>query len=414
MTISRTCCKTTFPFDQPLCPRCGLPAPKLKVRVKTPAQGWKTMVTEDLRTAEAFEAFAKSDVDETTRERASARYMARASAKARAAQEKAEAEAAEEARLRGSASPRLSEVFKKYLEVASKTKRSWQSDRSLYNRYLSPILGHLPLELITPEKVEECLDSLKRNSKFINRTEESLAPATKRQAFGLLRHLFNYARRRRLWRGENPTAFLEPIKVSNERQRYFSEEEVKSLLDSIEAYSTSSENPQQRIAGFLIQFLLLSGRRRGECLLLEEKDVDHEHSTVTFRFTKSGKTQVVPISGQALALIHQALSARPARHGGKVFPFRSVHSFNACWKRVRARAGLKDAKLHDLRHTFASAAVSNGVELYTVSQLLGHVELQTTQRYSHLSPGAQRDAVNKVSQLFKHKPRPAPKVEVEY
>ena len=55
------------------------------------------------------------------------------------------------------------------------------------------------------------------------------------------------------------------------------------------------------------------------------------------------------------------------------------------WTRIRERAGLNDVRLHDLRHSFASLLVNNGVPLYTVQKLLGHTQLKTTQRYAHLS-----------------------------
>lgn len=48
------------------------------------------------------------------------------------------------------------------------------------------------------------------------------------------------------------------------------------------------------------------------------------------------------------------------------------------------RAGLKDFHIHDLRHICASRSIQNGMNLYEVSQMLGHVDVQTTQRYAHL------------------------------
>jgi integrase len=55
------------------------------------------------------------------------------------------------------------------------------------------------------------------------------------------------------------------------------------------------------------------------------------------------------------------------------------------WQRLRARAGLKDARIHDLRHTFASAAVAAGQGLPMIGKLLGHTQVQTTARYAHLA-----------------------------
>lgn len=58
--------------------------------------------------------------------------------------------------------------------------------------------------------------------------------------------------------------------------------------------------------------------------------------------------------------------------------------FNS-WDKARERAGLKDVRMHDLRHSFASALVNNGLSIYDVKELLGHAFITTTQRYAHLS-----------------------------
>jgi integrase len=55
------------------------------------------------------------------------------------------------------------------------------------------------------------------------------------------------------------------------------------------------------------------------------------------------------------------------------------------WRRIRERAGLNDVRIHDLRHTYASMAVSGGMPIQMVGRLLGHSQLQTTMRYAHLA-----------------------------
>jgi integrase len=67
------------------------------------------------------------------------------------------------------------------------------------------------------------------------------------------------------------------------------------------------------------------------------------------------------------------------------------------WQRVRARAGLKDARIHDLRHTFASTAVAAGQGLPMIGKLLGHTQVQTTARYAHLAADPVKVAADKVS-----------------
>ena len=64
------------------------------------------------------------------------------------------------------------------------------------------------------------------------------------------------------------------------------------------------------------------------------------------------------------------------------------------------RAGLPDLRLHDLRHSFASFLVNNGVSLYVVQGLLGHANTKYTQRYAHLTPDTLRDAAETVGSVI--------------
>ena len=67
------------------------------------------------------------------------------------------------------------------------------------------------------------------------------------------------------------------------------------------------------------------------------------------------------------------------------------------WQRVRARAGLKDVRIHDLRHTFASTAVASGQGLAMIGKLLGHTQVQTAARYAHLAADPILAAADQVS-----------------
>ena len=76
------------------------------------------------------------------------------------------------------------------------------------------------------------------------------------------------------------------------------------------------------------------------------------------------------------------------------------------WRIIRAKAGLEDVRLHDLRHSFASIAVSGGASLPIIGALLGHTNSATTQRYAHLHDDplkAASEAVgNKIAASFSY------------
>ena len=68
------------------------------------------------------------------------------------------------------------------------------------------------------------------------------------------------------------------------------------------------------------------------------------------------------------------------------------------WRRVRARAGLDDVRIHDLRHSYASRALALGESLPVIAKLLGHAQIQTTARYTHLTRDAVKDAAIRVAE----------------
>src|SRR5262249_38950142 len=113
---------------------------------------------------------------------------------------------------------------------------------------------------------------------------------------------------------------------------------------------------------------------------------------------KSGKPRAIALNAQALDLLRaiprdpdnpyilpSAVTGRPS--ASLFFP----------WDRIRKRAGLADVRLHDLRHSYASFLVNQGVSLYVVQGLLGHAHSRTTQRYAHLAHETLLDAAERIS-----------------
>ena len=90
----------------------------------------------------------------------------------------------------------------------------------------------------------------------------------------------------------------------------------------------------------------------------------------------------------------------PPRPDSKVFTYRGkpLKDIRTAYKNACERAGIKNLRFHDLRHTFATRLVLSGVDLASVSKLLGHSSIQMTMRYSHPTPEALRRAVSKLAE----------------
>jgi integrase len=115
--------------------------------------------------------------------------------------------------------------------------------------------------------------------------------------------------------------------------------------------------------------------------------------------SKSGKVRRVPLSDEVLTILRAQFSESPY-----VFPRASDPIRPADVKEISKRfgdrltkAGIAGASWHVLRHTFASRLLQNGIDIVTLSKLLGHSTIQTTMRYLHLAKTAMREAVNVVS-----------------
>jgi hypothetical protein len=118
------------------------------------------------------------------------------------------------------------------------------------------------------------------------------------------------------------------------------------------------------------------------------EDVDWEKRTLLVPVSKSGKPRTIALNAAAIALLRSTPSDSASPY---IFPTQLSGFFHP-WNRIRRRAGLADVRLHDLRHSFASFLVNQGVSLYVVQGLLGHTQVSMTQRYAHLAPQTLLDA----------------------
>jgi integrase len=151
----------------------------------------------------------------------------------------------------------------------------------------------------------------------------------------------------------------------------------------------------------IIIFALNTGCRKDEILSLKWENVDMKHGFINMVLTKNGERRQIPINDtlrEAMNGLTRRLDVpwvfyEVVKKQGKevVKRFGDIkRSFNTACK----KAGIQDFVFHSLRHTFASYLVMGGVDLTTVSRLLGHKSLTMTLRYSPLAPNHLTSAVN--------------------
>jgi integrase len=301
--------------------------------------------------------------------------------------------------------PTLGDLTTAYIESAAEGKKkphTIREDKRQVEKIISPALGNHRLKAIGRRDIEVLHASLKATPYQANRV------------LGLLSTMFNFAIEAK-WMTENPARGVK--KFSEEkRESWLSVEQIQRFREALDAYKDQS-------AANCLRLLLLTGSRAGEALKAEWKEFDLQRGVWTkpTHHTKQKKTEHVPLSVPAMELLS---SIRPRNATGPLFPGKNLEknggarvSLTRPWKQACKAAGLVETytvqgkrglltryrptvRVHDLRHSYASHLVSNGVGLQIVGKLLGHIQASTTMRYAHLQDEALRAATNQLSTIY--------------
>ena len=284
--------------------------------------------------------------------------------------------------------PTVSEfIHKVYLPYVEGYKKSWKCDRGLLKNHIEPVWGKRYLDQISKSDLINLLANHRKTH----------APGSCNRLTILLRYLFNTAiKNGDVGITKNPTAGHPLMKEVNKQERFLSSEEAEVLYEKLKL----SDNVMLQ---YIIPMLILTGARKREVLDARWEDFDFERRSWRIHTTKLGRPRHVPLSDGAVALLNsmERLNDCPWTFPNPktLKPYVSIHY---SWDSARKAAGLKDVRIHDLRHSFASFLVNSGRTLYEVQHLLGHTQIKTTQRYSHLTQDTLLEASNAVTRAVGH------------
>ncbi|PXW68503.1 site-specific recombinase XerD [Loktanella sp. PT4BL] len=309
--------------------------------------------------------------------------------------------------------PRISDMIDRYIrEHLPKLSPTNAGDQiSMLKKMLDPAWGNRLVPDITKSDVATFLDfvaegrprpcKLKPNNRARKLQGHKPTPIRANRMGEVLRKMFTLAMEWE-WRADNPAQGFHR-RIENARERFLSPEELVRLAATLDAAT------DQRAAS-IIRMCMLTGARVGEVRTarFEQFNLDYAIWSKPAATTKQRKIHRVPISQDVAAIVRQRQLVVPDGNPW-LFPGdtvgQPVKEIRRFWVKVQHEADLHDVRIHDLRHTFASLLVSGGASLEIIGRLLGHTQMQTTQRYAHLMDSPLRAGVDSVASIFRPRPR---------
>ena len=364
-----TACKTSNGLDAKKCSKCGVAfARDKKYRVCVSVKGQRvTRVVDNLTIARETESAVKGDLIRGEHDINAHRVKKGVT---------------------------LGDVWAKYLPWAKTNKhKSWMTDDFFYRKHLEPRFASKALEDISAFDIERMKSEMKQAT--TPQGKQGYSDATIRHQLVLLGHLFGKAREWKLYGGENPVESVKKPKLDNKITEFLTDDEMQRLTETLDSW------PCKQSADF-VRIAMYTGIRKGELMKLQWNDVDLDRRMITLRDPKGKVNETIPISDEVVDVLRNIDSSSeyviPGPDGQMKKTFRDP------WYKIRKAAGLPEHyRVHGLRHNFASQLVSNGVDLYTVSKLLTHKDVRTSERYAHLSNEALRRAATRSGELLKPK-----------
>ncbi len=274
--------------------------------------------------------------------------------------------------------------FKKFLQV-----EKGLSQNSIYSytydlKKFSDFLSQKSKDIMdaTQDDIQQFLKYEKNNKKNSSRT---LA-----RSLAAIRQFYNFISDNIDVNIQNPTEKIETPHVEKTLPDYLTVNELDKLFSSI-----SEEDSYELRDKTIFELLYSSGLRISEAVDLTVKDVDIDNSFITV-IGKGDKQRIVPMGKEAVRLLNKYINeSRPViisnRESEYLFISKKGSQLNrkSVWRLLKnyvTRTEIqKNITPHTLRHSFATHLIENGADLRSVQELLGHMDISTTQVYTHMA-----------------------------
>ena len=294
--------------------------------------------------------------------------------------------------------------FENYAKIKVRPS-SHQTYRGYIENHIKPNIGSIPLNKLTSLELQKLYKKLLGNGR-VERIEskkqpKGLSAKTVRNINQIISSALNLAIEQRLIL-TNPANACALPKLEHREMKTLPVEQLASFLREAKESGV-----------FEMYYIeLATGLRRGELLGLKWSDIDLEHGNLRVQrqivridgeiveapLKTKNAYRTLPLSTDAVDVLKEQKKkcgnspyVFPSPTGGPISPDSVLHMLH----RVLKRAGLPKVRFHDLRHTFATLALQNGVDIKTVSGMLGHFSAGfTLDTYAHVTTSAQKEAAN--------------------
>ncbi len=310
-------------------------------------------------------------------------------------------------------------VYCRSTQLREKTMLSYEQTLRLFERWCAEAMNILTVDKVTEPVIRRYINDLQDRGKYTFYAQEQqkatnhpdrrrdfrkpISITTINNYIRNLRVFFNWLERDYTIR-KNPMKKVRQLKTNRTAKEFLSDEELRKLMGHMDR-SYFAEHRDY----VMILMMLDSGMRLGECseLLVSDLELSRRRINLRAEITKGRKDRTVFFSSKTESILRRWLQYKdryvesdylfPVKeHGGSV----GVSNFENNFKKYILRAGLsKSYTPHCLRNNFAKRCLMNGMDVFTLSKLLGHSSVQVTeqayldlndddisQRYQHYSP----------------------------